>query len=399
MKRPRRLSMSFVERVSEAGRYGDGWGGNGLSLLVKPRARGGWRKTFTQRLMLPETGKTVNLGLGAYPIVTLDEARAAALANKRAALQGRDPSRKESKVPTFSEAAARFIAEKRDIWADGGKSESQWRASLRDYALPRLGEMRVDAVTTADVLAVLTPIWNEKRETARRLRQRTRNVFDWAIAHGHRGDNPAGDAIRAALPKNGQRRQHMRALPHDEVAAALATVQESSAYPTTILAFEFLTLTAARSGEVRGATWDEIDLDAGTWTIPAERMKAGVEHRVPLSRRAREVLESAREYKDSTGLVFPSASGRQMSDSTISKLLRENGIECVPHGIRSSFRDWCAETGVDRELAESALAHTVKNPVEAAYMRSDLLHRRRQVIEDWGGYLNGVVSQFDGRPP
>ena len=349
MERPYRLSKSFIERVTKAGRYGDGWGGNSLSLLVKPRARGGWRKTFTQRVLIPETGKTVNLGLGAYPIVTLDEARAAALANKRAALQGKDPSRKESKVPTFSEAADCYIEDKRDTWADGGKSESQWRASLRDYALPRLGKVRVDAVTTADVLAVLMPIWSEKRETARRVRQRIRNVFDWAMAHGYRSDNPAGDAIRAALPKNGQRRQHMRALPHTEVAAALATVRESSAYPTTIMAFELLTLTAARSGEVRGATWEEVDLDARTWTIPAERMKAGVEHRVPLSRRAREVLESAREYKDSTGLVFPSASGRQISDSTISKLLRENGIECVPHGMRSSFRDWCAETGVDRE--------------------------------------------------
>ena len=184
----------------------------------------------------------------------------------------------------------------------------------------------------------------------------------------------------------------MRALPHGEVAAALATVRESSAYATTILAFEFLTLTAARSGEVRGANWDEIDLDARTWTIPSERMKAGTEHRVPLSTVAMKVLEMAAQHADSCGLVFPSASGRQMSDSTISKLLRENGIECVPHGMRSSFRDWCAETGVDRELAESALAHIVKNPVEAAYMRSDLLNRRRQVIGDWADYL------FDNTP-
>ena len=177
-------------------------------------------------------------------------------------------------------------------------------------------------------------------------------------------------------------------MAHSDVAGALRTIRDTGAWPATKLALEYIALTACRSGEVRGAKWCEIDLEGPTWLIPAERMKAGREHRVPLSGRALAVLNEARELADSTGLIFPSATGRMLSDSTLSKLLRESEIVAVPHGFRSSFRDWCGDTGVDREVAEASLAHVVKNQVEAAYARSDLLERRRTVMQKWAHYLD-----------
>ena len=237
-------------------------------------------------------------------------------------------------------------------------------------------------------MACIVPIWHTRPETARRVRQRIGAVMRWAIAQGFRADNPAGDAIAAALPSNSGRRQHHRALPHVEVARSIATIRASAAHPTTVLAFEFLVLTACRSGEVRGARWDEVDLASATWTIPSFRMKSAREHRVPLPPRASEVLAEARRFRDRSGLVFPSATGLQLSDATLSKLLRENGIPAVPHGYRSSFRDWAAElTDVPREICELALAHVNKDRVEAAYRRSDLFDRRRDLMEQWAEYL------------
>ena len=183
-------------------------------------------------------------------------------------------------------------------------------------------------------------------------------------------------------------REHQRALAHSDVAGALRTIRDTGAWPATKLALEYIALTACRSGEVRGAKWCEIDLEGPTWVIPAERMKAGKEHRVPLSRRALAVLNEARQLSDSTSAIFPSATGRMLSDSTLSKLLRESEIDAVPHGFRSSFRDWCGDTGVEREVGEASLAHVVKNQVEAAYARSDLLERRRTVMQKWVYYLD-----------
>ena len=383
MKRPKVLNASFVRTVNRPGRYGDGRGGFGLSLLVKATTTGRLSKTWSQRLRI--NGKPFNVGLGAYPVVTLAEARKAALANRRAVHRGRDP--RGGGIPTFEEGADRVIQIHAATWRAGSKSEAQWRASLRDYAMPRLGSKRVDKITTADVMAVLLPIWNTKRETARRVRQRIGAVMKWAVAQGYRGDNPAGEAIGAALPRNGVRRQHQEALPHGEVAGAIAKVRESGAYRATVLAFEFIVLTACRSGEVRFSRWDEIDLSTSTWTIPGKRMKAGREHRVPLSKRALHVLNEALALSDGSGLVFPSPTGKVLSDSTISKLIRENGIRAVPHGFRSSFRDWAGETGAAREVAEACLAHTVKG-VEGAYARSDLLQLRRDLMESWAMYLS-----------
>ena len=378
--RPAKLSAALVAKVKEPGRYGDGRGGYGLSLLVKPRANGGLRKVWCQRLRI--NGKLVDLGLGAYPIVTLAEARAAALANRRATFKGIDP--RATGIPTFEEAAERVIRLHEPNWRNGAKSADQWRASLRDYALPRIGKMPLDKIMPQDVLACLTPIWNDKRETARRVRQRIQAVMRWAVAQNYRADDPVA-AISAALPKNGGKKQHFTALPWQAVGDALNTIAASDAYPTTALAMRFVALTAARSGEARLARWTEIDGD--TWTIPGERMKAGREHRVPLSEAALAVLEEAKEYADSTGLIFPSAAGKAMSDSTLSKLCRETGIGCVPHGFRSSFRQWAADTGKSRELAEMALAHTVRG-VEGAYQRSDILERRRELMDAWAAQVS-----------
>ena len=386
MERPRRLSATFVRQVKEPGRYGDGRGGFGLSLLVKVTSVSGrLSKTWSQRLRIG--GTPCNVGLGAFPVVTLAEAREAALENLRAVAQGRDPRERSDGVPTIEQAIEKVLAIHSPNWKNP-RTVDIVRRSLVEYVVPKIGRRRVSEITTADVLAVLVPIWNEKRETAKRVRQRIGMVMKWAVAEGHREDNPAGDAIAAALPKNGGPATHRRALPHAEVAGAVRKVRESGAYQSTKLAFEFLILTAARSGEVRGATWAEIDVEARTWTVPADRMKAARDHRVPLSARAVAVLEAARELADSSGLVFPSARGKVMSDMTLSKLIRELGVEAVPHGFRSSFRDWAAEcTDAPREVAELALAHEVGSAVERAYARSDLFDRRRRLMHDWAEYV------------
>ena len=385
MKRPQKLSAAFVKTVKRPGRYGDGRGGFGLSLLVKPTTTGRLSKTWSQRLRI--NGHPVNVGLGAYPMVTLAEAREKALENRRAVAQGRDP--RSGGIPTFAEAAETVIAIHSPSWRSRGKYEAQWRGTLRNHAMPRLGHKRVNEITTADVMGVLlaNDFWNRKRVTARVVRQRIGAVMKWAGAQGHREDNPAGDAISAALPKNSVRVRHQRALPHGEVAAALDRVRASDALASTKLALAFLVLTACRSGEVRRARWSEIDLKEAIWTIPEDRTKSGREHRVPLSSGALRVLDQARAVGNGTGLVFPGRRGRPLSETTHSLMLRRFGIACVPHGMRSSFRDWCSETGVAREVAEASLAHVVKNKVEAAYARSDLLDQRREVMEAWAQYI------------
>ena len=386
MQRPKRLSATFVQTVNRPGRYGDGRGGHGLSLLVKPMSAGGFSKTWCQRLRL--AGKPVSLGLGPYPVVTLAEARKAALANRRIARKGSDPRARPRSVPTFAEAAEKVIAIHAAAWKPGSKSEAQWRSSLAAYVLPEIGERLVSDLEPRDVMGVLLPIWNAKRETARRIRQRISAIMRWAVAEGHRTDNPAGEVLGAALPKNGNSQKHFRALPFGKVAQALQRVRKSGAYPGTALCLEFVTLCAVRSGEARLARWEEIDEASATWTIPTERMKAKREHRVPLSSRALEVLWEARKLVDDSGLIFPSVTGRALSDSTMSKLCRELKLGCVPHGMRSSFRDWAAEcSDAPREVCELALAHVNSDKVERAYRRTDLFERRRLLMQEWADFL------------
>ncbi len=388
-----RLSAQKV-RTAPPGFYCDG---QGLNLRVDPSGVRRW----VQRLVIRSKPRT--LGLGGYPLVSLKEAREKALANRKMARVGGDPlaeKRRARTTPTFAGAAAKVIELHRPSWSST-RSAAQWESSLRSYVLPYIDSKPVDLVTTADVMAILQPIWSDKPETARRVRQRISTVMKWVITQGYRLDNPAGEALGAALPKQNGIKIHHRALPHPEVTNAIATVQASDAYPATKLCFEFIVLTACRSGEVRHATWDEFNLDTATWTIPPERMKAKREHRVPLSSRALDILLEAQRLSNDEGstddeegtntsaLIFPSPTGRPLSDNTISKLLRDLRIAAVPHGFRSSFRDWAAEsTNAPREVMEAALAHIIKDKAEAAYARSDLFERRRSLMNQWADYLN-----------
>ena len=355
--------------------YGDGRGGHGLTLCVRSTGAAHWY----QRLSVH--GKPVNIGLGPCSLVTLSEARTAALSNHRDAYRGVDPRRRADGMPTVEHALRETAAAR--------NASPEWTAPINIHARSIL-DRRVDEVTTADAMAVLVPIWNEKRDTARKVKQRLSATMRWAVAKHHRADDPFGAVINAALPMNGHKVKHHKALPHDEVADAMRNVDASDrAWIGTKLAFKFLVLTACRSGEVRGATWSEIDFDKALWTIPADRMKMDLEHRVPLSSAALDVLTEAREIDDGSGLVFPSARGKLMSDSTVSKLLRERGVDAVPHGFRSTFRDWCSEVAkAPRDVAESALAHVEGNAVVAAYARSDLLERRRELMQAWADYLH-----------
>ena len=374
-----RLTTKFVTTTTTIGRHHDGEAG--LYLSVKEH-KGSIRKSYMQRITIH--GKRSEIGLGSIRWTTPSEARAKAHANWRIARTGGDPRIGKAKIPTFADALDSVLAIQRDAWRDGGKSDAQWRSSLRDYAGPLMPKT-VDRIGAGDVLAVVGPVWNVKRETARRVKQRISKVMQWAIAEGHRADNPV-DAIGAALPKNGNHRKHHRALPYAAVSGALATVRTSGAWWATKAALELLVLTATRSGEVRGMRWDEVDGDV--WTVPGERMKAGREHRIPLSPRALEILDEARQHTGGDGLVFPSVSGRMMSDMTMSKLLNELNVDGTPHGMRSAFRDWASErTNTAHAVMEAALAHTIPNKAEAAYARSDLLDKRRDLMNQWARYL------------
>ncbi len=385
-ERPYRLSARFVETIKEPGWYGDGRGSGGLSLRVKRTARGHLAKSWGQRISVD--GRPRNLGLGSWPHVSLAEARQKCVLNLLARQRGELVTGRRRTVPTFAEAVEKVLAVHRAGWKDGGRSEKLWRSSLRDYVMPRLGGQPVNRIRTSDVMAVLQPIWNEKRETARRVRRRISAVMRWAVAQGYREDNPAGDAIGAALPKNGVRPRHHRALPYAEVAGAIEVVRASGAYPATVLAFEFLVLTACRNGEVRGARWKEMDLAGREWRIPPERMKTGREHRIPLSTRALAVLREAREFANGSETVFPTSRGRPLNPGAIAKMIRQLGIRAVPHGFRSSFRDWAAEcSDAPREVCELALAHVNSNRIEAAYRRTDLFERRRALMEQWAAFL------------
>ena len=376
------LSAAFV-RTAAPGRYCDG---QGLYLFVQPSGTRSW----VQRLAI--RGRRHELGLGSAALVPLAEARAKALANRKIAREGGDPlaeKRRAETTPTFSAAAARVLEQKQAGWSNS-RHASTWLRSLETYAFPRIGERLVSEVTSADVLEVLTPIWHEKAQTALRVRQRIRAVLEWAVAMELRPDNPC-DRVGPVLGPQQAVVQHMQALPHQQVATAVAMVRASGGAPAVKLAFEFLVLTAARWGEVRGATWDEMDTKAHVWTIPANRTKAKRDHRVPLCRRATEVLDAARTLGDGSGpLVFPAKSRTPLPEKKLRRLLQDRNIAAVPHGFRSTFRDWAAEeTNHPREVVEAALAHLVQNKVEAAYARSDLFERRRRLMDEWAAYVDG----------
>ena len=379
-----KLSAAKAKALTTPGMHGDA---EGLYLNVTHSGSRSW----VQRISIE--GRRREIGLGSFPTVSLARARGLAAANKAAVAEGRDPlaEKRKAAIPTFRQAAEHTFEANKPRWRNGKHTVSWWQ-TLERHAFPILGDMPVDRIGREDILQVLTPIWGVRMETARRVRQRIRTILRWCMAHGYVEHNVAGEAIDGALPPMPRLKAHLRALPYQEVAAALATVDASGAALASKLCLRFLILTAARSGEVRGATWDEIQDHAREWRIPGSRMKAGVEHRVPLSNATLEVLEQARPLRDESGLIFPSSvkPGHPMSDMTLTQVLRKTGLaeRSTVHGFRSAFRDWAAEcTSAPHAVMELSLAHAVGSSVEQAYARTDLIEKRRTLMQQWAKFL------------
>lgn len=394
-RKAKELGPLAVRSLTSPGMHFVG-GVSGLALQVLPT--GG--RTWILRATIG--GKRRDMGLGGYPDVTLADARAAARAARDKIRAGIDPieevrtaasALKAARVEavTFKEAALAYIHAHEAGWRSA-KHAQQWRNTLEAYAYPVIGSVLVRDVELAQVLAILEPIWTTKTETATRLRGRIEQVLDWATARGYRtGLNPArwrGHLDKLlARPSKVARVDHHTALPVSEVSAFMKKLHQASGMGARAL--EFAILTAARSGEVRGAKWSEIDLEAAVWTVPAERMKAGVEHRVPLSAPALGLL-SALPRMAGTDVVFPAPRGGVLSDMTLTAVLRRLNVDAVPHGFRSTFRDWAAEqTNYPHDVAEMALAHTIANKVEAAYRRGDLFEKRRLMMAEWAKFCAG----------
>jgi integrase len=372
-----KLTARKVE-TAKPGKYGDG---GGLQLAVAPTGAKKWVLRFLWQ------GNAREMGLGSYPEVGLAEAREKAIAGRRLARSGVDPiaeRKQDRRVPTFGKLADEVVTEQSKGFRND-KHRAQWKMTLETYAAP-LRVKAVDAITTEDVLGVLKPIWTTKTETASRLRGRIERVLNAAKAKGHRsGENPAAwrGHLENLLPKRQKlTRGHHAALPYADVPAFVAKLRTRKA--VAALALEFAILTAARSGEVLGARWPEIDFDARVWTIPAKRMKSGREHRVPLSESALAILEKFGEARVSE-FIFPGqGAGRPLSEMVLRRMLRRDADVVTVHGFRSSFRDWAGnETHFPRELAEAALAHVVGDKAEQAYRRSDALEKRRALMEAW----------------
>ncbi|MYB89199.1 MAG: tyrosine-type recombinase/integrase [Proteobacteria bacterium] len=372
-----RLTIHYVKTVSTPGRYTDD-GNTGLSLLVKKSGS----KSWTQRLRI--NGQRKDIGLGSVKDITLEKARSIAAMNKQSVLDGRTLG--HTNDITFKDAAEKVI-DNHTGWKNP-KTRQNWQNVFEQYVYPAIGDVPVAKVNTGQVMDILLPLWNDKQCTAKKVRQRTSKVFRWAIAHGHRLDDPAGEALRAAMPAITKKVKHFKAQPHGQIAKTVEAIRTCTAYPITKLALEFTVLTACRSGEVRGARWSEIDLDNRVWTIPAARMKMGIDHQVPLPDRCMAILKEAQHLGAGCDLVFPSIRAKVLSDNTLSKLLRDNKIATTVHGFRSSFRDWAAEcSSAPREIAEYCLAHIVGEGAELAYRRTDYFEKRRALMQQWGDYL------------
>lgn len=384
----KRLTVTSIRAAKEPGLYGDGHG-----LYLRVDASGA--KRWIQRIVIQ--GKRRDIGLGSANLVTLAEAREKALQQRKLARAGEDPlaARMRSEaIPSF-EKAARSVHEHREGSWKNEKHRKQWLSSLERYAFPKIGTKRIDKVESADVLLALDEVWTSRPETARRIKQRIGMVLKWAIARGYRIDNPA-EVVQQALSKHDRSQiKRMRSMPHRDVPSAISKIKASSALDATKLALQMIVYTACRSGEVRGALWSEIDLEAAVWLVPASRMKMKRPHKVPLNRCAIAVLEAAKAIRRAdTNLVFPNSRGAPLSDSTLSKLMRELELGAVPHGFRSTFRDWAAEeTNHSNDTVEFSLAHTVQNKVEAAYFRSDLFDRRKKLMDEWCIYLSGTFAE------
>lgn len=387
----KQLSDRAVAAIKTEGRHAVG-GVPGLYLRVSGDHRG-----WVLRVQVGD--KRQDIGLGAYPAVSLSEAREKAREMHSGLREGRDPvaPRKQQRMVLAAQAAAEktfrwcaeeFLQAKASEWSNP-KHKQQWENTLETYAMPHLGQLNVSLIDIPHVLACLEPIWHTKNETASRLRGRIESVLDWAAVRKYRtGENPARwkghlDKVLAA-PTKIKKVEHHRAVPVDGMATFMAELRNQNGIAA--YALEFVILTAARSGEVRNATWSEIDEETAVWTVPAEHMKAGREHRVPLSNAAMQLLRKLPRFTNSE-LLFPGTKGQPLSDMTMTAVMRRMKVDAVPHGFRSTFRDWVGEkTHFPRELAEQALAHTLESKVEAAYRRGDALDKRRQMMEDWARF-------------
>ncbi len=393
-KKAKELSALEVRNLSEPGTHFVG-GVAGLALKVKDTGA----KSWVLRAMIGS--KRRDYGLGGFPDVTLAAAREAARAARAKIKSGIDPidearqarsalKATQAAAITFQKAAEAYISAHQDGWRNE-KHTKQWTATLKTYAYPAIGNLLVQDIGLPQVLAVLEPIWKTKTETASRLRGRIEQILDWATARGYRdGLNPARwrGHLDKLLPKPSKvaRVEHHDALPASEVGGFMAALRKLEGIGAKAL--ELVILTAARSGEVRGARWSEVDLDNGLWVVPGHRMKAGKEHRVPLSEAAIALLKSVPRHAE-TDLIFVGAKGGQLSDMTLSAVIRRMKAPCVPHGFRSTFRDWAAErTNYPSEMAEMALAHTISDKVEAAYRRGDLFEKRRKMMADWASFCS-----------
>jgi integrase len=379
------LNARTVQTLTSDGRARRIADGGGLYLFVAPNGT----KSWVLRTLIK--GRRSDIGLGSVSLVSLAEAREEALRLRKIARAGGDPlaARRQERrtVPTFKSAAEQVHA----AHAAGFRNEKhrkQWLASLSGV-FTAFGAKQVNAITSADILAALSPHWLTLPETSRRVLQRVRVVLEWCKAQGYcSGDNPT-QGVTKVLPKARSAKAHHAALPFQQVPTFVHALRESDSGESVRLAFEFTILCAARTSETLRATWTEIDLDAKTWTIPGERMKAGADHRVPLSERCVEILERAKALSDGGPFVFPGRTAKKPLSNMVflMALRRMNRDDLTTHGFRSSFRDWSAErTNFSRAVCESALAHTLRDKTEAAYNRTDLFDLRRDLMATWATF-------------
>ena len=348
-------------------------------------------KSWVQRIVI--NGNRRNIGLGPFTLVSISKAKDRAFRNRVAIADGIDPvaEKRRSNVPTF-ETAARETHKGLLRTFKSEKHGHNWIRHLEIYAFPKLGNMPVDRIGRQDVLSILKKLWNDKPAAAKQLRQRIRAVLSYCQAHGYVNQNYAGEAIDGALPKNGNGSKNHRAMNYREMPEAMKLIRNNVRSLPVSLCLQFIALTGTRSNEARQARWKEIDFDSSTWIIPADRMKAGKEHRVPLSQSALDVLERAKPMRNASDLIFPSVQRPRspLSDTILNTWLRKTGLhdKTVVHGFRSTFRTWASEqTDMPREVLEIALSHTVGNAVEQAYSRSDLLNKRIELMRLWGEYI------------
>lgn len=382
------LTKDQVRDLSTPGRYSDG---DGLILKIGPSGGKSWI------LRVQVNGRRRDIGLGDSRDLSLRAARAAAADLRKLARAGIDPLEERRKeivvIPTFKEATKKVHAELLKGWKNG-KHTDQWLTTVEKYAYPKLGGLRVDQIEGPLVRDVLAEIWLDKPETARRLKQRIGTVLDWCYAKGFRPTEAPMRSISKGLPRQPRKTGHHAAMAYADLPAFLARLR-SKPFNVGRLALEALIFTAARSGEIRGARWSELNEAFTIWTVPAERMKAGVAHSVPLSRQATDVFRQAARIRiKDCDLVFPGQISRSpLSDMTLLEILRGMAVPATVHGFRSTFRDWVAdETEYPREVAEAALAHTLENKVEAAYRRTDFFQKRRKLMDDWAAYCDGAET-------